>query len=60
LAVVAEVAYDFLLLGIHGNDRATLFQKLLGLRRDMFKLRVAIRMIAPFQGFGVALETYPI
>ena len=57
LPVVAEVSYQFLLLGIHGNDRATLFQEPLGLSIDMLKLRVAIRMIAAFDGLGVALQT---
>src|ERR1700738_5742272 len=57
LAVVAEVSDQFLLLSVHGNDRATLFQEPLGLSIDMGKLSVAIRMIAPFDGLGVALQT---
>src|SRR6202022_559732 len=57
LAVVAEVSDQFLLLSVHGNDRASLFQQPLGLSIDMLKLSVAIRMIAPFDGLGVALQT---
>src|SRR5437899_8544952 len=56
LPVVAEVSYQFLLLGIHGNDRATLFQEPLGLSIDMLKLSVAIRMTASFDGLGIALQ----
>src|SRR6266705_4529121 len=57
LAVVAEVSHQFLLLRIHGNDRATLFQEPLGLSIDMLKLSVAIRMIAPCDGLAIALQT---
>src|SRR5882762_965184 len=54
LAVVAEVSDQFLLLSVHGNDRATLFQEPLGLSIDVLKLSVAIRMIAPFDGYCLA------
>src|ERR1700730_16995025 len=53
LAVVAEVSYQFLLLSIHGNDWATLLQEPLGL--SIVKLSVAIGVIAPFDGLGIAL-----
>src|ERR1700737_1478452 len=57
LAVVAEVSHPFLLFIFHRNDWATPFEEPLGLSIDMLKLSVAIGVIAPFDGLGIALQT---
>jgi hypothetical protein len=46
--VILVVTHELLLFGINGDDRYTSFQKPLCLSVDMTKLRVTIRIIAPF------------
>src|SRR5512135_1751483 len=56
---VLEGPDQFFLLGIDRNDRLSLCQSRLYLPVDMFKLSVTIRMMSPFQRFGVGLQAVP-
>ena len=57
LACVIVVAEEFFLLGIHGNDRTAFPQALSRGGADVPKLGVTVRMIFPFLGLPIALET---
>ena len=57
LARVVVVADEFFLLGIHGNDRTAFAQASSHGGADVPKLGVAVRMIFPFLGLPIALQT---
>ena len=52
-----EIAYQFFLLGIDGNDWFIRRQKRFGLIIDVVKLGIPIHMAAAFPGFTVGLQT---
>ena len=51
-----EVANQFLLLGIHRDDRIAKALKLLHLSVNVFKLGITIRVRSPLQGLAIPLE----
>jgi hypothetical protein len=52
-----ELAHQFLLLRVDGDDRLALLQERRGRRVDVLELRVPIRVLSPFAGLPQGLET---
>src|SRR5580658_3906667 len=55
-ARILVIADQFLLLGVHGNDRLASPQSVFDGTIDMPELRVAVGMILPFLGLAVTLQ----
>jgi hypothetical protein len=55
-ARILEIAHQFLLFGVHRNNRLAVFQEGCGARVDVLKLRVSIHMLVAFAGFAVRLQ----
>jgi len=58
-AGILEVADEFLLLGVHGDDRLPLALKRQDRSVDVPKLRIPVRVAATFLGLLVALQCVP-
>ena len=58
-AVVFEIPYEFLLLGINRDDRLIRRHKRLGLIADVLKLCVPVHVTASFPCLTVGLQTVP-
>src|SRR6266568_599448 len=57
---VLEVADQFLLLGVDGDDRHTALDAVLGLGVDVLELRVAIRVLGAFDGLVRRLQAVAV
>jgi hypothetical protein len=55
-APILEIVHQFLLFGIHRNDRLAVFQEGRGARVDVLKLHVSIHMLVAFAVFAVWLQ----
>jgi hypothetical protein len=53
---ILEIAHQFLLFGVHRNNRLAVFQEERGALVDVLKLRVSIHMLVAFAGFAVRLQ----
>src|SRR3989304_1676075 len=56
LSAIGIVSDQFLLLGVHGNDRLSGAYLLSHAGVDVFKLRIAIRMLLAFNRLAIPLE----
>src|SRR3989304_22269 len=56
LSSIGKVSDQFLLLGVHGNDRLSGAHLLGHTGVDVFKLRIAIRMLLAFNRLAITLE----